>query len=159
MAKHHLSRAAFERLQAEHHDLTTRGRIEVAQKIEAARLLGDLSENGDYHAATDAQGHMEGRIRHLEHLLDGDNHVIIEPNGDGSIGPGSIVTIVYEGDDDDEAERYLVGHPEEQTEGLEVMSPQSPLGSALLGKAEGDWVEYQAPRGPMRVKVLEVENA
>jgi transcription elongation factor GreA len=159
MAKHHLSRAAFERLQAEHHDLTTRGRIEVAQKIEAARLLGDLSENGDYHAAKDEQGHMEGRIRHLEHLLDADNHVIIEPNGDGSIGPGSIVTIVYEGDDDDEAERYLVGHPEEQTEGLEVMSPQSPLGSALLGKAEGDWVEYQAPRGPMRVKVLEVENA
>jgi transcription elongation factor GreA len=159
MAKHHLSRAAFERLQAEHHDLTTRGRIEVAQKIEAARLLGDLSENGDYHAAKDEQGHMEGRIRHLEHMLDPDNHEIIEPNGDGSIGPGSIVTIVYEGDDDDEAERYLVGHPEEQTDGLEVMSPQSPLGSALLGKAEGDWVEYQAPRGPMRVKVLEVETA
>jgi transcription elongation factor GreA len=159
MAKHHLSRAAFERLQAEHHDLTTRGRIEVAQKIEAARLLGDLSENGDYHAAKDEQGHMEGRIRHLEHMLDTDNHVIIEPNSDGSIGPGSIVTIVYEGDDDDEAERYLVGHPEEQTDGLEVMSPQSPLGSALLGKAEGDWVEYQAPRGPMRVKVLEVETA
>jgi transcription elongation factor GreA len=159
MAKHHLSRAAFERLQAEHHDLTTRGRIEVAQKIEAARLLGDLSENGDYHAAKDEQGHMEGRIRHLEHMLDSDNHVIIEPNSDGSIGPGSIVTIVYEGDDDDEAERYLVGHPEEQTDGLEVMSPQSPLGSALLGKAEGDWVEYQAPRGPMRVRVLEVETA
>ncbi|MEI6401156.1 MAG: transcription elongation factor GreA [Actinomycetota bacterium] len=159
MAKHHLSRAAFERLQAEHHDLTTRGRIEVAQKIEAARLLGDLSENGDYHAAKDEQGHMEGRIRHLEHMLDTDNHEIVEPNSDGSIGPGSIVTIVYEGDDDDEAERYLVGHPEEQTDGLEVMSPQSPLGSALLGKAEGDWVEYQAPRGPMRVKVLEVETA
>jgi len=159
MAKHHLARAAFERLQAEHHDLTTRGRIEVAQKIEAARLLGDLSENGDYHAAKDEQGHMEGRIRHLEHMLDTDNHVIVEPNSDGSIGPGSIVTIVYEGDDDDEAERYLVGHPEEQTDGLEVMSPQSPLGSALLGKAEGDWVEYQAPRGPMRVKVLEVETA
>jgi len=159
MAKHHLSRAAFERLQAEHHDLTTRGRIEVAQKIEAARLLGDLSENGDYHAAKDEQGHMEGRIRHLEHMLDTDNHVIVEPNSDGSIGPGSIVTIVYEGDDDDEAERYLVGHPEEQIDGLEVMSPQSPLGSALLGKAEGDWVEYQAPRGPMRVKVLEVETA
>ncbi|MFM8312244.1 MAG: transcription elongation factor GreA, partial [Ilumatobacteraceae bacterium] len=51
MAKHHLSRAAFERLTAEHYDLTTRGRIQVAEKIEAARLLGDLSENGDYHAA------------------------------------------------------------------------------------------------------------
>ncbi len=159
MAKHHLSRSAFERLQAEFHDLTTRGRIEVAQKIEAARLLGDLSENGDYHAAKDEQGHMEGRIRHLEHLLDPINHEIIEAGEDGAISPGSIVTIVYEGDDDDMAERYLVGHPEEKTGDLDVMSPQSPLGSALLGKGPGDWVEYEAPHGTLKVKVLDVEQA
>ena len=59
-------RAAHARLQAEFDDLTTRGRIEVADKIERARELGDLSENGDYHAAKDEQGHMEGRIRQLE---------------------------------------------------------------------------------------------
>jgi transcription elongation factor GreA len=159
MAQHHLSRSAYERLTAEFEDLTTRGRIEVANKIEAARLLGDLSENGDYHAAKDEQGHMEGRIRQLEHLLDPINHVIIEPGAEGTIQPGTIVSIVYEGDDDDMAERYLVGHPEEKTDSLDVMSPQSPLGAALLGKAEGDWVEYQAPRGTLRVKVLEVESA
>ena len=159
MASTHLSRSAFERLQAEHYDLTTRGRIEVAQKIEAARLMGDLSENGDYHAAKDEQGHMEGRIRQLEHLLDHHNHVIIEAGDDGSVAPGTVVTILYEGDDDDMAERYLIGHPEEKTDNLEVMSPQSPLGSALLGKVEGDWVEYQAPHGTLRVKVLEVESA
>ncbi|MFM8310995.1 MAG: GreA/GreB family elongation factor [Ilumatobacteraceae bacterium] len=157
MATHHLSRAAFERLTAEHFDLTTRGRIEIAQKIEAARLLGDLSENGDYHAAKDEQGHMEGRIRHLEHLLDPENHEIVEANADGSIGPGSIVTILYEGDDEDMAERYLIGHPEEQTDSLQVMSPNSPLGTALVGKAEGDIVEYQAPNGMLRVRILEVE--
>lgn len=157
MAKHHLSRAAFERLTAEHYDLTTRGRIQVAEKIEAARLLGDLSENGDYHAAKDEQGHMEGRIRHLEHLLDPENHEIVEANADGSIGPGSVVTILYEGDDEDMAERYLIGHPEEQTESMQVMSPNSPLGTALLGKAEGDIVEYQAPNGMLRVRILEVE--
>ena len=78
MAKHHLSRSAYDRLKAEFDDLTTRGRIEVANKIETARLMGDLSENGDYHAAKDEQGHMEGRIRHLEHLLDPINHEIIE---------------------------------------------------------------------------------
>ena len=159
MAKHHLSRSAFERLQAEYEDLTTRGRIEVAQKIEAARLLGDLSENGDYHAAKDEQGHMEGRIRHLEHLLDPINHEIIKSGDAETIGPGSIVTIVYEGDDDDMAERYLVGHPEEKTGDLDVMSPQSPLGSALLGRGPGDWVEYEAPHGVLKVKVLEVEQA
>ena len=159
MAKHHLSRSAFDRLKAEFDDLTTRGRIEVANKIEAARLLGDLSENGDYHAAKDEQGHMEGRIRQLEHLLDPNNHLIIEAGEDGSIAPGTVVTILYEGDDDDMAERYLLGHPEEKTDTLDVMSPQSPLGAALIGKGPGDWVEYQAPHGTLKVKVLEVEHA
>ena len=63
MPTHRLSRVALERLQAEHLDLTTRGRIEVAARIGRAREMGDLKENGDYHAAKDDQGHMEGRIR------------------------------------------------------------------------------------------------
>jgi transcription elongation factor GreA len=157
MASHHLSRAAYERLKEEHYDLTTRGRIEVAQKIETARLMGDLSENGDYHAAKDEQGHMEGRIRHLEHLLE--NAEIIEGSSDGAIAAGSIVTILYEGDPESAAERYLVGHPEERTGDLEVMSPSSPLGSALLGASEGDWVQYQAPGGTLKVQVKKVESA
>ncbi|HZX53058.1 MAG TPA: transcription elongation factor GreA, partial [Ilumatobacteraceae bacterium] len=93
-----LSRSAYERLQAELLDLTTRGRIEVAQKIETARLLGDLSENGDYHAAKDEQGHMEGRIRQLEHIID--TAEIIESADAGVVSAGSIVTIMYEGDDE-----------------------------------------------------------
>ena len=72
----HLSRAAYDRLKAEHDDLTTRGRVEIARKIETARELGDLSENGDYHAAKEEQGKMEGRIRHLEALLE--NAEIVE---------------------------------------------------------------------------------
>ena len=84
---------------AELEDLTTRGRIEVAEKIERARELGDLSENGDYHAAKDEQGHMEGRIRQLESLLE--NVEIIDAPAPGVVGPGAIVTIVYEGDTDD----------------------------------------------------------
>ena len=158
MASHHLSRAAYERLKEEHYDLTTRGRIEVAQKIEAARLLGDLSENGDYHAAKDEQGHMEGRIRQLEHLIE--NAEIIEGGTDGEVGPGSIVTIVFEGDDDKDAERYLLGHPEEQTPELPVMTMNSPLGTALVGSTEGQWVSYAGPTGAtLKVKVLKVESA
>lgn len=157
MASTHLSRSAYERLQAEHYDLTTRGRIEVANKIEAARLLGDLSENGDYHAAKDEQGHMEGRIRQLEHLLE--NSEIIEGGDDGVVAPGSIVTLMYEGDTPADAESYLIGHMEEKTGDLDVMSPQSPLGAALLGATEGQWVEYQAPNGMLRVQVLKVAPA
>ena len=152
-----LSRAAFERLQAEFLDLTTRGRIEVAQKIETARLMGDLSENGDYHAAKDEQGHMEGRIRQLEHVIE--TAEIIEGGDEGIVSAGSIVTIVYEGDDDSMAERYLVGHMEEKTGDLDVMSPQSPLGASLLGSSEGTWVEYEAPTGKLRVRVIKVETA
>ncbi len=157
MATTQLSRTAFERLQAEFLDLTTRGRIEVAQKIETARLMGDLSENGDYHAAKDEQGHMEGRIRELEHVIE--TAEIIEGGDDGIVAVGSIVTIVYEGDDDGMAERYLVGHMEEKVGDLDVMSPQSPLGSALLGANEGMWVEYEAPTGTLRVRVIKVETA
>ena len=157
MASTHLSRSAFERLQAEHYDLTTRGRIEVAQKIEAARLLGDLSENGDYHAAKDEQGHMEGRIRQLEHFLE--HAEIIETGAEGVVAAGTIVTIMYEGDTADDAETYLVGHMEEKTGDLDIMSPQSPIGAALIGAAEGSWVEYQAPNGVLRVRVLKVAFA
>ena len=157
MATTQLSRSAFERLQAEFHDLTTRGRIEVAQKIETARLMGDLSENGDYHAAKDEQGHMEGRIRELEHIIE--TAEIIEGGNEGIVSAGSIVTIVYEGDDDSMAERYLVGHMEEKIGDLDIMSPHSPLGAALLGASAENWVEYEAPTGRLRVRVIKVETA
>ncbi|MFV0306569.1 MAG: transcription elongation factor GreA, partial [Desertimonas sp.] len=140
---------------AELDDLTTRGRIEVAEKIERARELGDLSENGDYHAAKDEQGHMEGRIRQLEALLE--DVEIIEQPAVGVVGAGAIVTIVYEGDDDDAAERYLVGHIEEQRDGLDVVSPTAPLGAALLGAAVGDTVAFAAPNGELQVRVIKVE--
>ena len=152
-----LSRAAFDRLQAEFFDLTTRGRIAVAQKIETARLMGDLSENGDYHAAKDEQGQMEGRIRQLEFIIE--SAEIIEGGDEGIVSAGSIVTIVYEGDDDSMAERYLVGHMEEKVGDLDVMSPESPLGSALIGASAGTWVEYEAPTGKLRVRVITVETA
>jgi transcription elongation factor GreA len=152
-----LSRAAFERLQAEFDDLTTRGRIEVAEKIERARELGDLSENGDYHAAKDEQGHMEGRIRQLEHLLE--SAEIIESTTHGTVAAGTIVTFVYEGDADTDAETYLVGHIEERSGELDVLSPTAPLGAALIGAAPGDWVSFEAPNGNLRVRLLKVEPA
>ena len=154
MAKHQLSQAAHDRLAAELADLTSRGRIEVADKIEKARLLGDLKENGDYHAAKDEQGHMEGRIRQIESILD--DAEIVPKAADGVVGLGSVVTIVYDGDSDDDAERYLIGHVEEQpaSADISVMSPASPLGAALLGSTAGDTVTYEAPNGKLKVKVL-----
>jgi transcription elongation factor GreA len=147
MATQKLSRAAYDRLKAEFDDLTTRGRIEVAEKIERAREEGDLKENAGYHAAKDEQGHMEGRIRQLEHMLE--NAEILDDQ--------YVYTIVYDGDSDDDAERYLVGNLEEEVDGADVISPSSPLGAALQGANAGQTVTYEAPNGELTVKVLKVE--
>jgi len=152
---HKVSRNLYERLREEHADLTTRGRISAAEKIARAREHGDLKENGDYHAAKDEHGHMEGRIRQLESILE--DVEIIEPPKDGTVGFGTIVTVLYEGDKPSMAESYLIGHIEEISE-APVMSPTSPLGSALLGARVGDVVEYDAPNGKLKVKVLETRS-
>jgi len=151
-----LSHAAYDRLDAELADLTTRGRVEIAQKIEAARALGDLPENGDYHAAKDAQGHMEMRIRQLEALLK--DAVVSDDVGDAdTVNAGSVVRLRYEGDDDTDAEEYLVGSVEERREGLAVISTESPLGKALLGRRAGpEPIAYEAPNGRLTVYLLAV---
>jgi transcription elongation factor GreA len=155
-ATHHLTAAAHARLVAEFADLTTRGRIEVAQKIERARELGDLSENGDYHAAKDEQGHMEGRIRHLEAILE--NCEIVETVDDGTVKPGSVVTVLYDGDDEDDALTYLIASIEERHDAYDTMSPNSPLGQALMGATVGDKVGYATPTGAqLVVEVVSVE--
>jgi transcription elongation factor GreA len=152
MAETHLSPAAYERLKAELDDLTTRGRIDIAATIQRAREMGDLSENADYHAAREDQGRMEARIRQLQALVD--NAVIVESNDGGEVSTGSIVALRYEGDD--EVERYLIGSIEERPDGLPVISPQSPLGQALIGHRPGDTVEYQAPSGTLKVEIVEI---
>jgi len=143
-----LSQSTYDRLQAEFDDLTTRGRIEVANKIERAREEGDLKENAGYHAAKDEQGHMEGRIRQLEHLLE-----------NAEIVAGSFrYTFVYEGDSEADAERYLIGNMEEQVDSADVISASSPLGQALDGAEAGATITYEAPNGSLTVTVLRVEQ-
>jgi transcription elongation factor GreA len=152
MAIHQFSRSAYDRMQTEFDDLSTRGRFAVAEKIERAREMGDLKENGDYHAAKDEQGHMEGRIRQLEYLLENGEVVVAGPDGEVSVGQK--ITLVYEGDSDDLAETYIIGHVEEKLEGFDIVSPGSPLGTALLGASVGSWVSYEAPNGELKVKIL-----
>ena len=147
-----LTRETHDRLSGELKDLTTRGRIDIARKIETARELGDLSENGDYHAAKEEQGKMEGRIMHLERVLT-DAEIVEAPAGD-VVAPGSVVSIAYEGDDD--TETYLVGSIEERHDELDVISPKSPLGEALLGSSVGDKVSYEAPGGALDVKIVAI---
>ena len=138
-----LTPETYARLQAELEDLTTRGRVEIAQAIESARALGDLSENGDYHAAKDTQGKMESRIRQLQALLKDAEVVEAVDTSDGTVTHGVVVTLRYEGDET--TQDYFVGSIEERRGDMPVVSPSSPLGQALLGKSAGDTVDYEAP--------------
>ena len=152
MTSHHLSQATHERLTAELADLTSRGRIDIANKIQAAREHGELSENGDYDAAKDEQGKMEARIRQLEAILE--DAVVVDQIDTGTVSAGTIVDIRYDGDDD--VERYLVGSIEERGD-IDVISPTSPLGQALIGASLGDRVSYDSPGGTLTVEVVAIE--
>jgi transcription elongation factor GreA len=150
---HRITQETLDKLRAEYHHLTTVGRTDIARIIESARLLGDLSENGDYHAAKDEQGKMESRIRQIDNVIR--NHELVERNEHAGVAQhASIVQIVYEGDDDEAFQEFFIGSIEEKPEGVLVASPTSPLGSALLGHAVGDLVEYEAPSGVLRVKIV-----
>ncbi len=150
---HELTQAAYDRLKAEYDDLTTNKKIEIARKIEVAREMGDLSENGDYHAAKEEQGKMAGRISHIFSILE--NHVIVEAGDSSEVRVGSVVTIRYE--DDTDTETYLLGSIEERSEDLEVMSPGSALGSALMGHEPGDTIQYETPTGAsLSVEIVDI---
>ena len=145
MSTTHLSQHAYDRLKAEFEDLKTRGRVDIARRIEAARELGDLSENGDYHAAKDEYGMLNDRKNLVIGILE--NAEIAPDPADGVVGVLSRVTILFEGDSPDMAETYLIGHIEEKSEGTEIMSPSSPIGSALLGRNEGESVTVTLENG------------
>ncbi len=140
---HHLSQKAFDRLKAEHDELTTVGRVDIARKIEAARELGDLKENGDYHAAKDFQGHMEARIRQLASMIE--NCEIVDGTDGDVVEPGTTVELRYEGDDD--TDTFFYGSVEERGIDHDIISPGSPLGKALVGRKPGDKVDFDSPTG------------
>lgn len=139
-----LTQDAYNRLKQELDELIDH-RPAIAAKINASREEGDLKENGGYHAAREEQAHQEARIRHLQELLR--NAKVGEaPANDGLAEPGKVLTVRYDGDDD--TENFLLATREEGAEGaLEVFSPDSPIGRALLGAKEGETRSYELPNG------------
>ena len=151
-----LTRAAFDRLQAEFDHLTTTGRTEVAARLLRARELGDLSENAEYHATKDEQGLMEARIRKLQWMLKNAEITAAPQQGD-TASPGMLV-VVKEPDaaEDDAATYLLAASPEERAKGARTVTPKSPFGAALLGKRPGDEVVYEAPGGNFTYRIVSV---
>ena len=143
----------LEAVRREHEELTTRRRPSIVAKIKAARELGDLSENFEYHAAKNDQGMMEARIKELETIIK--NHVLIENHNEpGVVGMGSTVRFTEEGEDE---EAYRIVGPAEADPKAGRVSFESALGKALLGHHVGDRVEIRTPSGSYTVRVTAVE--
>jgi transcription elongation factor GreA len=159
MAKHLLSEETYKRLEAEVADLEHNVLPEIAEKIGRAREMGDLSENGDYHAAKDEYGMFNDRKNLVLGILE---NADIAPTPTGKdVAVLSTVTILFDGDDPEDAETYLLGHIEEKRthDALEIMSPVSPIGSALLGHTEGDTVSITLENGAkVSVTIVKVTN-
>jgi transcription elongation factor GreA len=142
------------RLKTELENLKSTGRDEIAKRLRAAIQEGDLSENADYHKAKEDQGFLEGRIQDLEYLLK--NAIIVEEfNGKREeVMVGARVTVQEE--DFPEETYYIVGAKEADPRNGKI-SNESPIGSALMGKREGNVVSVETPGGILTFKILKIE--
>jgi transcription elongation factor GreA len=148
-----LTQAKFDDLQAELHQLRSTGRADMVKKVSDARDEGDLKENSGYHAAREELGKIDGRIQQLVDMLERAK-VGETPADDGVVEPGMKVTADVGG----LAQEFLLGAREMAGEGIDidVFSPQSPLGQAIIGAKTGDTVTYETPLGKtVEVKIIE----
>jgi len=151
-----LTQEAYNKLKEELEYLTGPARTEISAKIAAAREEGDLRENGGYHAAKEEQGKQELRVRQLTQLLESAK-VGEAPAADGAVAPGMVVTIAFDGDEDDTLS-FLLASREYASSDIETYSPQSPLGSGVIGHKVGEDAQYELPNGkPASVKILKAE--
>ena len=155
-AQSYLTQEAFDRLKAELDQLSGEGRTEIAKRIEAAREEGDLKENGGYHAAKEEQGKQEARIRQLRQLLENAQVGDAPVTADGRVSAGMVVTVDLGGDE----MIFLLGNREIAVGSeLDVYSEASPLGTAILGRKEGEKTSYTAPNGrEISVEIVKVET-
>jgi transcription elongation factor GreA len=141
-----LTQAQKEQLEAELAELEGPGRTAVVEAIKTARGFGDLSENFEYHAAKNEQGLLERRIRVLRDRLSRAVVVQDAASADGSVTVGSKV----------ELEDEQGGRMEVEISSVGGVSPDSPVGRALMGAKPGDEVEIDAPSGAWRARILSV---
>lgn len=137
-----LTQEAYDKLKEELNYREGKYREEITERIAAARAEGDLSENGGYQAAREEQGKNEGRINEL--IVKLRNAKILEAPKDGTVGNGSLVTLELAGRE----MTYVLGSRDiAVATDYDVISPESPIGAAIMGAHTGDTVSYAAPNG------------
>ena len=149
-----MTRADYEKLQGEIEELETSARGEMAERIKAARELGDLKENAEYHDAKDAQAHLETKILRLQDQRR--NAVVVEaaPTGSDKAALGSAVTVRDVESGRESTHTLVAAHESDPKHGR--LSVESPMAHALAGASVGDVVAFEAPRGTRRLEVVRI---
>ncbi|MFT5179838.1 MAG: transcription elongation factor GreA [Candidatus Paceibacteria bacterium] len=152
--KEYLTKQKHEELQLELKELQFNTRRTVAEQLEYAKSLGDLSENAEYQEARENQAKIEARISQVENILK-NAEIVSHKKGDVA-QVGSLVKIkkVKGGD---EAKDYVIVGSEEADLSVGKISHQSPLGDALIGKKTGDTFMFESPKGKVEYKIVSVE--
>lgn len=156
MKKNYLSKEGHERLENELRDLKTRGRKEIAAELSEARSKGDLSENAEYDAAKEAQGHLEKKIAELEHTLA--TATIIDEKSMDTSKAYVLSTVTILNKNSGKEMKYTLVSKDEADFKQGKISVESPIGRALLGKERNDLVTVQVPAGTLELEILKIER-
>ncbi|MFB3919917.1 MAG: transcription elongation factor GreA [Candidatus Velamenicoccus archaeovorus] len=151
-----LTQKGYEQLREELEFLKTTKRREISQAIAKARAMGDLSENAEYDAAKEAQGHLEKRIVELEDKLSRARIIENENIPTDKVYIGACVKLRDE--DTKEESAYTLVSPAEADYTQNKLSIESPIGKALLGRKAGEIVEIQVPAGILKYKIIEISR-
>ncbi|MDZ7806828.1 MAG: transcription elongation factor GreA [Gracilimonas sp.] len=151
----YLTQEGYDKLDAELKDLKTRGRREIAEDISEARAKGDLSENAEYDAAKEAQGHLEDRITKLEDALA--NARVLDKKDLDLSRVRVLTTVTILNKKMDKEMKYTIVSPNEADFAAGKISIESPIGKALLGKEPGEIVEVDVPAGKLELEILKIE--
>jgi transcription elongation factor GreA len=150
----YLTREGKMKLEAELEYLITTERKLVAERINAAKELGDISESGEYEDAKKAQALLEGRVNEIKTILSKAQLIDDDQNGVKEVRIGSSVTVRVDGEDEDET-WFIVGSAEASPREGKI-SNESPIGAALLGKKPRQKVTVQTPDGVMKLTIVRV---
>lgn len=156
MKKNYLSREGYEKLDKELRDLKTRGRKEIAEEIAEARAKGDLSENAEYDAAKEAQGHLEKKIAELENTL-ATASILDEKDIDTSKAY-LLSTITILNKKTNKEMKYTLVSKDEADFKKGKISVDSPIGQGILGKEIGDIVQIDVPAGTLELEIKNIER-
>lgn len=156
MEKNYLSKEGYEKLDKQLRDLKTRGRKEIAQEIAEARAKGDLSENAEYDAAKEAQGHLETKIAKLENTLA--TSTIIEKDDIDTSKAYLLSTVTILNKKTDKEMKYTLVSKDEADFKQGKISVDSPIGKAILGTEVGDEISVDVPVGTLELEILNIER-